>query len=152
MVERLADSVTTALPQTALHAEVALAGNGLKTEAIISKPKEIKRSTWGSYLRPPTDRQRQTECKNSFMRKARFHSPSSAMQCYRAGCKRSVPSAVGYEMANRRPTELDLPQHKHFTTHTFRYAILNTIYLYISTLYITRSTPPFQSTTHATYV
>jgi hypothetical protein len=57
MVEQLVDSVTTALPQMALHtAEVMWADNGLKTGAIIGKLKEIKRSTWGSCLRPPTYR------------------------------------------------------------------------------------------------
>ena len=58
MVEQLVESVTTALPQMALHtAEVVWADNGLKNGAIISKLKEIKRSTWGSCLRPSTDRQ-----------------------------------------------------------------------------------------------
>ena len=57
MVEKLAVAVTTTLPQMALHTvEVVWADNDLETAAINSKLKEIKRSTWGSCLRPPTDR------------------------------------------------------------------------------------------------
>ena len=104
---------TTTLPQMALHtAQVLWADNELKTGEIIGKLKDIKRSTWGSCLWPPTDGQ------NARTVPSVRHAPtaSSAKYCHRMGRKRSVRSAVGYEMATRRRTELGHPKDKHFTS------------------------------------